>query len=383
MKIEKDGRLSVLKDFVSENESLDDLREFIQKLKLEHLCFGQELSVLLAEPLSFNLIRNSKVYDLDDLRKESNKIFNSKTQAKFQNININENSYNVAYGYSANAVEDITQILLDEKVFAINYFPVSGFLLSELHKSARMPKGTLWSIGSISVFIGLTSDSDLIYYEITGEFSIDEKQLLSDKCDILFDDISFETFRKGSLFKKQNDIFSIKEPISHQVKRLSLVIGSCKLLFSICLLLVICFAAIALIAHYEKSSSEEQYLKYEDKLINISSLKRKIDSIDDELSNFEDGIVNTRTLSSGISMFCQRVPKGIVLDEIYSERSDKKTVHFSTQGKADKESAVFTYRDYINSSFGYECMNIQSIGKERTQRSPIDTPKYTFTIAGK
>ncbi len=383
MTIHNSGKLEFLEESISEGEFSENLQRFIHKIKTKNLYYGQELTVLLAEPLSFSLIRDTKIYDLDDLRKESNTLFGKLTDVKYQNIVLNENSFNVAYGYDKSVVAEITEVLIEEKVFASHYCPLFGFMLSEFLNQIEEPNSLSCSIGKISVCLSLSQNSELLYYEKLGKFSDDEKMLLSEKLDIQFDSISHQSLSKRGVFKKDPGGFALKELTPAQIRHISLGLGSCRLLVSVCLVLTICIAGAALVTQFKKETYDEQYLQYEDVIMSINSLEREIRSVDDELANFDAATNSCKQLSAGMSKFCQRIAKGVVLDEMYSEKTDRDNVFFSIKGKAEKESNVFNYRDYVNSEFNYECVKIQSISKEQNHRDPMDSPKYIFTMTGK
>ncbi len=377
------GEMSFIQGRSISKENPAALSEFVKELKAGKSYYGQELTVLLAEPVSFNFIRDTKEHDLDDIREESNKLFGTHTPVKYQNFSHAGGNYSIAYGYDDEFVQGIRSILVAEKVFVARYYPLIGFILSEFRTALKESVGYLWSFGEFSVYLGKSPSGDIVYYESTGELSSDEMMLLTEKSDAHIDDVCHQSFTKRSLLGKKADDFLFKELATSSVRQLSLAIGSCKLLVSMCLILVLCLGATAIVTQIMRSNAEVMYLKYEDELVQLSALKRKVRKTKDELSEFEDGVVNSKQLSAGISKFCQRIPRGVVLDEIYSEKVDNMNVYFSIKGKAEKESAVFTYREFINTSFNYDCMEIHTISKTENQHDPLDHSKYKFTMAGK
>ncbi len=383
LSISKNGKIQLLHDISCTDCFPDILSKFISELKRKQMYYGQEVTVLLAEPISFHLIRNNKFHDLDELRKESNKLFGKLVRAKYQNYSVKDDTFSIAYGYNESVVSDITDLMMKEKVFASHFYPLAGFLLSKTQSILGESKTCFIKLGLISVFLGYSPNCGILYYEKTGDLTNDEKYLLSEKFN---SDLEFSVtdFLKNQNFlsRKPND-FTFSEIESPGIKQLSILIGSSKLLVLICLLLALILGTITVISQYQKSHYEKMYIKHEDKLIRVGSLERQISSTELALARFEDGTIHSIQLSAGISNFCQKIPKGVVLDEIYTEFTGGKDVYFSIQGKATRESDVFAYKDYINATFGYDCMRIQSIGKESMQRSPVNKPRFTFTMAGK
>ncbi|MCK5126285.1 MAG: hypothetical protein KAR42_08505 [candidate division Zixibacteria bacterium] len=380
--INRKSKLSVLREGDLTGDSCISLSKFVQEIKKKQLYCGQQITVLLAEPVAFNLIRNAENQNLDDLRKDCNSLFSKEVQAKYQKYDIKENSYYVVYGYDESFAKSISEQLVAEKVFVSQYLPLFGFIFSEHASVKNRGRCRQLSIGKIFILLGYTKNNEIVYFEKTGNLTHDEQQLLTDRLESFPELESNNFITTQSILIKQNKEFVLKELTHPNIRQLSTAIGSCKLLVSICLILVLCLGVSALVLNLLKDNSEQLYMKYEDKLMQISALEQKVKTVDKDLSVYEEDLIKTNQLSAGLSKFCQRKPKDLVLAEIYTEKVDGQKIYYSIQGKAEKEDAIFRYQEYVNSAFGYDCMKIQSMSKQNNQRNPQEAAWYKFSMVG-
>lgn len=378
--VSKAGRIRVLKDCRAEYDDISNIRGLFKALREDQKYYGQEIIALLAEPISFNLIRSTKNSDLDDLRKESKSLFGTNMGINYQSYMIASGTFHIAFGYNEDYVFKIREVLQGENVPVLHYMPLFGFILSEY----KVLGGNIhaWVIGRTGIIAGTSGDGEFVYCEYIDELPDGYKSLIEDKLNKTISPDSSSVLSKRQLIDNSSDDFILNRLSSRAVNRVTTMIGSCRLLLVLAVLIAITLGSIAIIIHINRSNSSALYTEYEDTLVEIGTLEERLRSVNAELSSFDDDMAQSLQMSPGMSAFCQKIPKGIVVKEIYAEKVNAQWVNYQASGDAEKERAVFSYRDYINKYFSYDCVNIQSIRKHEDPRVNNGVPVYNFIMIG-
>ena len=375
---------------------------FLRKLQTDGRYFGQEITVLLAEPAAYTIFRLTASISLDQLREECRLLAaGSKHHQEFRRVAVHDQPYYVIYGIDDDFLKTVLS-QLDQNNFLIQQIAtLSGFVLSFTNAAP----GSLGRLNQ-KVAIGqrrcelINDDKGNVYY---SEHSEDGEDLLSkiaaswQKTATVEDDqkqtkeprpntkgtSKHKSPRSQEPKRVQYSLFVSKELLPSQTHHLLIAVGSARLLTMIAGALLIGFLIVGGVYSALAGSSQKSYESYQNDLSDMTSLESKIGDLEKRLTKAGGDINPDLGLSASASLFCQRVPANLYLTGLRVGQKADSGITVTAQGQAKDEAAVFEYRDYLNALDSSSRFEIRSIARLGFNPGTSDSTWYKFSIGQK
>lgn len=352
------------------------LNKFIGKLKTDGVYFGQEITILIAEPAAYTFIRSQEDRDLEALREECRTLIPVDIPQEFRSIMLFGKPHLVVFGIDRDFATRVYSALDSYGVPVSQIMPFSGLVLNNLiQASADWVESGIYKI-SIGDFQSLliTNNNGPAYLEFRGNDIAIEDILKIDQA------IGLEKLSARSLPPEKKNMFALKGVLPPISRHILTAAGSARLMISAVSILLVLFAATGLVFSLLRSGSQDLYDRYQDNLAEMVTLENGLARLDRELRAIGPEYLTMPELSARLSAFCQRIPGNIYLTELRIERDDTGSIRVTARGAAKNETSVFRYRDFINDAYGADEVGINSIAKASQYRSLSDSALYRFTL---
>lgn len=390
--------------------SYDDraVSSFLRKLRTEGNYFGQEITVLLAEPAAYTIFRSTASVSLDQLREECRLLAaGSKHHQEFRRIVLHGQSYYAIYGIDDEFLKKMLS-QLDQNSFLIQRMAtLSGFVLS-LTNAATGSAGRLnqeVAVGQRRCRLAGDDKGNVYYYERAEECK-DFLSEISSSWPMMatIDDNQTQTTKAGSQAKgttknksssnqrprlsqaslrKEYSLSISRDFIPPRTHYLLIISGSARLLIMIAAVLLIGFLIAGGVYSVLAGGSRRLYESYQNDLTDVATLENTLRDLEKRLVKTGGDINPDFGLGASLSLFCQRVPANLYLTGLRVGQKADSGITIAAQGQAKDEAAIFQYRDNLNVLDSSVRFEIRSIARSGFNPGTSDSTWYKFTIGQK
>ena len=351
------------------------LDRFVTRLREDGSYFGQDITLLIAEPAAYTITKPRGKQSLADLQEECRKILLGPIEREFRSVILGGNKYFVIYGLDTDFVSLVTTSLQKNNIPVGRLMPLSGLVINQVLNKTTLPnKEVELPIGEYRCLLDCDRDKPF-YCEPNEDTYLALASLRSDRA---FDSLASLCPAYG-----QGNPFLAGKIIPKTTKYILIGAGSARLLISLISLLAVLFLSMAGIFALMRSSAQEKYDRFQDSLAEMAMLESQIHAVDKELKDCRADQIHLGDFGAHLSLFCQRVPAGLHLTELKAEKNAEGITSVIAQGKTRRETAVFQYRDFIHTMAGGKAVEINALSR---LNSPYDIPDslwYRFTITMK
>ncbi|MEE9441405.1 MAG: hypothetical protein V3V99_01905 [candidate division Zixibacteria bacterium] len=349
------------------------LDQFLKDVKNGKHYFGQDVVLLITEPVAFTLIRSHENTNLEDFREECRKLIPETTQQEFRLINIAGKGYYTVFRIDEEYVKSSLKIIDKHDILINQVMPLSGLIINEFQNSNNLKlQNCEFKLGIYRCAFGFDPNKPF-YLE-----SIKDNNLLQSLCPEVETEI--KSVFNNPLPPVVKNAFALTNLIPKSVQYLLIGTGSSRLMTSIVAVLLICFTILAGVFAVLKNNAEDSYNQYQNSLAEISSVESQIHKVERELESYDQGVLLHANFSAHLSTFCQRIPSGLQAIELKAERKDRGEITVTAHGKTRRETSVFRYRDYVYANSGNRPVEISSISRLNSPYNMPDSIWYRFTI---
>jgi len=395
----KSGHLAISTLYSEYPDFKDCLDKFIINLKKHPLFMGQPVTILMGGSKCFHHIEQIKTKDKFNPSKKFSWLNTESAIIRFR-IYRTRGGNKCAYygGIESDTYNRITRRLHDEGLTIKDFRPATLFIFEKWLKKDESNSLAVKLPGQI-IRVFLSGDRISILDENLNagyvvEFTPDKLNIVGKTIYYSFfsQDITGDNHNtrplynliKGKIWDTHKEKFFWSPATGN--KRMAMVWHvanglrlSALILVCLSLLLLITSLTMRLWRSTYSSDLAAYQTEYEQKtqlMTEIADLESKLDAT--PVSNY-----NMTSISAAISTFCQRRPYGLYLSEINAYHDNEDNWRVTATGLAEKESAVFSYRDYISQNTMGRPLEVTALQKTNTGRRSTNANQaisYGFKI---
>lgn len=406
--IGRKGKLSILEetDFTGGENGAFEI--FLARLRKNGSYFGQEIGVLVLEPDTYTMMRSADHYTLEDLRGECQKLQLDHTHQYFTRVNLFDTAYYVISGIN----EEFINLSLDQ-------LGKAGFLISQVSSLAGLvihmisqletgkdPEVIIIGVGRYVCCLSRRNNGQVFYFEIIRSGGEKQKAITSVE-EIIGASDSNSVKPRTMLFHPEREIatslghewnkperlfnhvprtekknpFAIKNHISKETRRIMVSAGSARLLMSVMVMIAVLFGIVSSGFWILRRTSEDTYAGYQNRLAEVVSRETELSAVESHLRRLNSDYVDRNEFSGFLSLFFQKIPWNVYLTRLGCERTSTGLVSVTGRGEAQRETSIFSYRDYIRAVQPDVNVEIESISRMARNRTQGDSIWYEFELS--
>lgn len=397
------GTVMVLADMKisSFDQGFRDLWTILRK---EGTYFGQEITVLLAEPATYTILREAGSVTMEQLRTECQLLAGADpARQEVRLISIHGVNYYAIFGADGAFVEGVIARLNEAGVMIRQILTLLGLILggSSISRGKRSPVIQETMIGSLRCLLGRDNQGRLFYYESgayadTADWTETVMRLRAmtepDDSDLSMNGPeSSQSTPEGNAFaepchvprdfsrrRRQLEVFG--EAIPQKARHLLTIAGSARLLLAVAVAILAMTLLSGGVFSILAGNSRPTFDGYQEQVSSIAVMEQELRAVERKLTAAGGMYGASPLFSAGVSLFCQEIPTNLYLTGMKAELLPDSGMRLIAQGLSKSEAAVFQYRSdliAIDSSVACEIRSIARSGNTEM----ADSSWYKFTLS--